>query len=144
MHIFCKVPITVFIFKNETREFELTVQLFAPARKLLPPTNEVCEGYVLHVSVCPQGGSAPRGYLLRGVPAPGVPAPGGMPALGGSCFGGCLLQGGCSWGAATAAGGTHPTGTHSCFWMLKDIDLCFTMGPNEKKFLLIKCLRLWK
>ena len=78
---------------------------------LLPPANEVCEGYVF-TRVCPStvGGE--------------------VPAAWGVCSQLCLLQGGiCCWGdggwggvcsqglivTPNAAGGTHPTGMHSCF-----------------------------
>ena len=58
-----------------------------PWAHLLPPANEVCEGYVLHMSVCPRGGGVP-----------GQVPPGAVHA-------GRYGQ---------QAGGTHPTGMHSC------------------------------
>ena len=62
---------------------------------LLPPANEVCEGYVF-TSVClSTGGGGVRGGGGQG----------DMHGGGGACVVG---------ETATAAGGTHPTGMHSC------------------------------
>ena len=62
----------------------------------------------LQVSVCPQGGSASGGCLLRGgACSGGVPAPGGS-APGGGLWRPPRKQ------TAPVADGTHPTGMHSC------------------------------
>ena len=81
--------------------------------RLLPPANEVCEGYVFTrvcQSFCSQGGRAwPGGACVAGA---------------------CVARGACMPGGACAvctprgliirdtfgqcAGGTHPTGMHSC------------------------------
>ena len=53
--------------------------------RLLPPANEVCEGYVLQVSVCPQEGACMAG-------------------------GGCAWQWGHVWRGACMAGGTCVVG----------------------------------
>ena len=52
---------------------------------LLPPANEVCEGYVF-TRVCLSTGG--RGAWPRGVPAPGGVCSGGMPGPGGPAPGG--------------------------------------------------------
>ena len=84
----------------------------------LPPANQVCEGYVLQVSVCPQGGAwlllGGHAWLLWGgcVVAPGGHAccsGGGVWLLqGGHAW---LLQGGHAWllpgGCVVAPGGVH-------------------------------------
>ena len=111
---------------------------------LLPPANEVCEGYVF-TRVCmstggwypsmpcrwypsmpcrsPGGSPGPHpGGKLRGL-ARGVsrPTPGGVsrPTLEGSpsSHGGCVSQHALRQApqTATAEGGTHPTGMHSSY-----------------------------
>ena len=59
--------------------------------RLLPPANEVCEGYVLQVSVCPQGGHAWQGGV-RG--SGGMCGRGGMHGRGDMCGGGACMVGG--------------------------------------------------
>ena len=87
---------------------------------LLPPANEVCEGYVFTPvcqSFCSPGGMLSR--LARGSPGP---HPGGCPD---PHLGGCIPA--CTKAdtpqpptkqTGTAAGGAHPTGMHSCFVFL--------------------------
>ena len=100
---------------------------------LLPPANEVCEGYVF-TGVClstegggpgqvpprqvhppsqvhPQAGTHPPGrYTPRQVPPPGrcTPAWVGTPPTGTPPWPQCMR------GYSQQAGGTHPTGMHSC------------------------------
>ena len=115
-----------------------TGNFFIPC-PLLPPANEVCEGYVftpVSQSFCSQRGGSPGPYPggavggqawgsqahTRGVPRP---TPWGGP--------GSHLEGVCPsmhWGrhpptsppqqTATAAGRTHPTGMHSFFFRITD------------------------
>ena len=64
---------------------------------LLPPANKVCEGYVLHVSVCPQGGSSgPQPGGVWGVWLGGVSRPTVRGEVEGS-----------GWGSS----GPHPVGS---------------------------------
>ena len=66
----------------------------------LPPANEVCEGYVLQVSVCPRGGGrAWRGHAWQGV----CMAEGGMRGRGA-----CMARGVCGRGACVAHSLTPP------------------------------------
>ena len=80
--------------------------------RLLPPANEVCEGYVFTrvcQSFCSQGGRAWPGGVCGG----GMRSPGGVHA-GGACAvctpRGLIIRD--TFGQC--AGGTHPTGMHSC------------------------------
>ena len=61
---------------------------------LLPPANEVCEGYVF-TGVCLSTGEGGSGPMHAGPPAD-------TPSVQ------CML------GYDQQAGGTHPTGMHSC------------------------------
>ena len=85
--------------------------------KLLPPANEVCEGYVFTrvLSFCPQGeeylaGKPPGRYTPPdqvqppglGTPPEQVAPPGTGTPPGAGRYG-------------QQAGGTHPTGMHSCW-----------------------------
>ena len=63
---------------------------------LLPPANEVCEGYVkVFTGVCLSTGGLP--HCILGYTSPGQTPPAQ-----------CML------GYGQQAGGTHPTGMHSC------------------------------
>ena len=121
---------------------------------LLPPANEVCEGYVF-TGVCLSTGEggmhgcswgacmvAPGGHawLLGGawlLTGGCVVAPGGVyGCLGGACM---VAPWGCAWllgGACMGydnirrygqwAGSTHPTGMHSCFSFMQKSGKCVT------------------
>ena len=63
---------------------------------LLPPANEVCEGYVFTgVFVCPRGGGG-LGLCLGGVSAEGDLCPGRVSVWGGSLSMGVSVEGGVS------------------------------------------------
>ena len=63
--------------------------------QLLPPANEVCEGYVF-TGVCLSRGGGVRGCRGACVVAGGVWLPGGMCGEGGHGEGGCTAKGGVS------------------------------------------------
>ena len=101
---------------------------------LLPPANEVCEGYVFTPvcqSFCSQGVPGPgEGVCSRRVPGPGGCLIGGC-LIGGSAPGGCLVE--APSGMATAVGGTHPTGMHSCFGKFFLKTICkFSSGSSGR------------
>ena len=77
---------------------------------LLPPANEVCEGYVLSVyrgRVCPIAcWDTPPGTRGRHPPGRHPPA---------RCMLGYTPLAQCMLGYGQQAGGTHPTGMHSCY-----------------------------
>ena len=81
------------------------------AKLLLPPANEVCEGYVFTgvsthwgAGCLVQGGLLPGGSLVQGICCQGS-AWSGMPDRG-------VLR---PPVMATTVGGMHPTGMHSCY-----------------------------
>ena len=76
---------------------------------VLPPANEVCEGYVLHVSVCPWGGglvSQNALHVSRGV-SRSTPGVGGFPGphLG---WGGFQVH---TWGVSRGVSRSTPGGS---------------------------------
>ena len=81
---------------------EIIIQIFSD---LLPPANEVCEGYAFTrvcQSFCSRGGGVP------GVPGGGICSQGGAWSWGGGLLPvGCLVPGGAySWGVSARGGGT--------------------------------------
>ena len=68
---------------------------------LLPPANEVCEGYVFTCVCLSTGGCLP--HCMLGIHPPGAdtPAADTPPAVYAGRYG-------------QQAGGTHPTGMHTC------------------------------
>ena len=72
----------------------------------LPPTNEVCEGYVFTGVCLSTGGSLSRGSVWGGSLSGGSLSGGGLCPGRGLCHGDPPLR--------QCAGGTHPTGMHSC------------------------------
>ena len=88
---------------------------------LLPPANEVCEGYFFTRVFLSTGGGSPGPHLegeggrLRGL------AGGSLQVHthgGGECIPTCT-EADTPQQMATAAGGTHPTGMHSCFLLIQ-------------------------
>ena len=113
-------------------------------KTFLPPTNDVCEGYVFtgvclstgEVSVwagglCPWG-SVSRGSL-SGVLCPGVLCPWGSLSRAVSV----ICQGDAT--RMVTCGGTYPTGMHSCFkgisqWRIQYIQWSDLEGDARKVF----------
>ena len=105
--------------------FSLVIRRYPTA--LLPPANEVCEGYVFTPvcqSFCSWGGGGGIPACLAGLqatPKGEVEGSGrggvSRPTAGG---GGGVSRPDTPQQMATAAGGTYPTGMHPCFHMLPD------------------------
>ena len=106
--------------------FFLVLFNFHPLGPLLPPANEVCEGYVFTGVCLFTWGVSVWGGLCPGGLCPGGLCPRGVSVQWGSVKGGLCpgvsVQGGICPGVSVmdtphrlGAGGTHPTGMHSCF-----------------------------
>ena len=116
------------------------ILLKEPKNKLLPPANEVCEGYVFTGVCLSTGGGgvhgmhAPQACMFQRHACPPRHTPWTCMPPGHACPRACPLPGhACpprhahldthaplvdTTRCAQWAGGTHPTGMHSCYWIM--------------------------